>query len=64
MEPFAIHAAYRQVELLELAAGRRLLAGRPAAPRARTLRVALGCRLVLIGIALLDRTRHPATAPR
>jgi hypothetical protein len=64
MEPITAHVDYRQTQLRELAESLRLERERPVRARARALRVALGRRLVLLGIALLDGARVRPAAVR
>jgi len=64
VEVTTTHVAYRQSQLRELASSLRWERARTSRTRADTLRVALGRRLVLIGIALLDGSRsRTATIP-
>lgn len=65
MEPISSHVDYRQAQLRELASSLRWERGRDGPAWMRNLRVAVGRRLVLVGIALLDGARTtPVASPR
>lgn len=60
----APHVHHRQAELRDLANQLRQERHHPSPGWARAARVALGRRLVLAGIALLDGARPPVAAHR
>ena len=65
MDMTTSHVDYRHEELRDVASSLRWERQRPPATGLRTLRVAVGRRLVRAGIALLAGARpHPAAAVR
>ena len=65
MEINASHVDYRREQLRDVAASLRWERRRPRVAWLRSLRVAVGRRLVLAGIAILAGARtRPATATR
>jgi hypothetical protein len=58
------HVDYRQHELRDVASSLRWERGRPSSRWRRTVRLALGRRLVLAGNALLGETRRPVATAR
>jgi hypothetical protein len=64
MDITTAHVDYRREQLDDLSRSLRLERRRKREPWLRTVRVALGRRLVLAGVALLDGAGQPVAATR